>query len=439
MACGDGPSNPVPQGPFTMSIEPAPPCTTVGQPLPSPLIAELTDADGRPASGVLLTFTVTAGDGMVSPASVRTGSDGKGSTTYTCGTRALQFGGVEKVTVAADNLTGPPGVWSIQAGRSAAFSAIRFGAPDSSLAIIGAGPIDLTAVPVDAYGNAIFSGLTINWAIESGGGSLASASTPVGLGGADNRWFIGASTGIQTVLLTVPEVPAFAQKLHVRVLSGSPQVIASAPQQYTVTVGSDLPSPLGVQVVAPGGEPLPRVLVTFLESPLLDSLAMVQGDAYLASRGTAAGQTDGSGHAAASVRFRTVVPSEGPTVTFRADPFLWTGGSTCACTPTWTVTIEPHPAARLVRESGDNQAGVAGQPLGLPVVVHLTDEFDNSVTGTLTWTPSGGGSVAQPSTTTSSDGRSSNTWTLGPAVGTQTLTVTSGAATTTFTAQAAAP
>ena len=44
-----------------------------------------------------------------------------------------------------------------------------------------------------------------------------------------------------------------------------------------------------------------------------------------------------------------------------------------------TGTCEAGPAKSLIVKSGDNQRGVAGQPLLEDVVVHFADEFGNSL------------------------------------------------------------
>ncbi len=54
---------------------------TVGQPLSSPFVALVTDANGNPISGASVTFTVTAGGGTVNPASATSNSQGQASAT----------------------------------------------------------------------------------------------------------------------------------------------------------------------------------------------------------------------------------------------------------------------------------------------------------------------------------------------------------------------
>ena len=60
---------------------------TPGATLPNPLVATVLDPNGNPLSGVTVNFSVTAGGGSVSPASVVTGSDGRASASLTLGTQ----------------------------------------------------------------------------------------------------------------------------------------------------------------------------------------------------------------------------------------------------------------------------------------------------------------------------------------------------------------
>lgn len=59
-----------------------------GAVLPMPLVAQIVDQNGNPVSGATVNFTVTAGGGSVSPASVTTGSNGTASTSLTLGPNA---------------------------------------------------------------------------------------------------------------------------------------------------------------------------------------------------------------------------------------------------------------------------------------------------------------------------------------------------------------
>jgi adhesin/invasin len=69
------------------------------------------------------------------------------------------------------------------------------------------------------------------------------------------------------------------------------------------------------------------------------------------------------------------------------------------------------------------QTGVAGQPLANPVSVHVTDQNNNSIAGAVvSWAVVGaGGSVSAATSTTDLNGNASVTWTVGTAVGVDSL------------------
>jgi hypothetical protein len=72
---------------------------------------------------------------------------------------------------------------------------------------------------------------------------------------------------------------------------------------------------------------------------------------------------------------------------------------------------------------GNQQDGVIGQPLAKALVVLVTDESGDPVSGVqVQWSTQDGGSVSNSVATTGSDGRASVQWTLGPAQGQQTTT-----------------
>ncbi|MDP2957661.1 MAG: Ig-like domain-containing protein, partial [Longimicrobiales bacterium] len=104
---------------------------------------------------------------------------------------------------------------------------------------------------------------------------------------------------------------------------------------------------------------------------------------------------------------------------------------------TATVTARAAAAAVFEKVSGDAQSGAAGDPLKDPLVIAVKDPFANPRPGeALTVAVTGGGSVGSTSATTGSDGRASIVWTLGQALGANTLTVTHALGTVTFTATA---
>jgi len=59
-------------------------------PLPAALSVTAVDVDGRPVSGVVVTWAVTSGDGAVTPTQSTTGANGVASTTDSVGSATLQ-------------------------------------------------------------------------------------------------------------------------------------------------------------------------------------------------------------------------------------------------------------------------------------------------------------------------------------------------------------
>src|SRR5688500_13464191 len=98
-------------------------------------------------------------------------------------------------------------------------------------------------------------------------------------------------------------------------------------------------------------------------------------------------------------------------------------------------------AAGITKVSGDNQSGAPGTELALPLIVEVRDEQGNPISGrAVAWVVgTGGGSVSSETTPTNAEGRATTNWTLGPAVGANSMNaVVSGVGTVTFNATATA-
>jgi len=61
-----------------------------GTPLPAPIAARVTNAQGNPVSGKTVTFAVTRGGGSIAAATVTTDNDGVAQTTWTLGSGAVR-------------------------------------------------------------------------------------------------------------------------------------------------------------------------------------------------------------------------------------------------------------------------------------------------------------------------------------------------------------
>ena len=444
-ACGGEPGGPGDPGgpslaPTTIGLIQSPiDSCTLG--VPTELSALVTDVNGSPVPGVVVTFTVEIGTGTVSPSTAPTNADGIATTVFTC---APQAGASSIVVAGFEGVQQNNARWSLftLAGTLARVDFFVSAQPDSMPIAAGfSQPLTLRGLLRDGFGGS--PPATVEWEISSGGGSLSQHSTE-GLECSifpgtwtllkaycvSNTWTLGAlDPGVQAVRLTSPDAPAFEQHFHVRVLPGPFSLIQEPSSALSGEAGSTLPTPVAVRVLDGNGSPIPRVVVRFLgrgELVPINPADTVWNSDYV--------YTDVNGRAAMQYTFPTKVESTtytiGVTALMIAEDGQWPGAS-------WSLNVLPGAPAQLTLGLGNDQSGTIGQPLGAPLSVVVEDQFGNPVGGqSVTWAvTSGGGSLAE-STTISESGGHQNTWTLGRTPGTQTATASIGGSTVTFTAHA---
>ncbi len=163
------------------------------------------------------------------------------------------------------------------------------------------------------------------------------------------------------------------------------------------TVGQDLPNPLQI-IVTSDGQPAQGMTVTWSASGT--GAAIAPATTTTGTDGLAAAQWTLGQAAGTQMAQATVSGAAGSPVQF-------------------TATAAPGGAATLAGVSGDGQTAEVGQALANPVVVMVTDQFGNPVSGTaVQWAVTGGGGTVSPASGTSdAQGRVSATWTLGMTVG----------------------
>jgi len=86
--------------------------------------------------------------------------------------------------------------------------------------------------------------------------------------------------------------------------------------------------------------------------------------------------------------------------------------------------IVPVASTLTVVAGSNNQVGIAGQALPVPITVHVLDQNGNPIPGAVvSWTIIGAsGTVSSPTSTTNASGDASVIWTLGTVAGTDSLT-----------------
>lgn len=188
----------------------------LGTVVSTPPSVKVTDADGNPVSGVGVTFAVSGGGGSVTGASQSTNAFGIAAVgSWTLGTLSFLS---NTLTATAVGLSGSPVRFfasgtTVPAGAATTI-AIDFG--DSQVAAVGtAVATPPTVVVTDANGRGV-PGVTVTFAVASGGGTITGA-TPQTSGGfaTVGSWTLGPNPGTNTLTASVPG------------LSGSPVTITA--------------------------------------------------------------------------------------------------------------------------------------------------------------------------------------------------------------------
>jgi hypothetical protein len=172
-----------------------------GQPLPQPLVVVATDALGNPIAGLGVEFTVVQGGGNVQPASSTTGPDGRAATVFTLGAQDCSPQQVDARVTGSDtrvsfvaNAGGPAGCLVIVTGNAQTASAGAAVPQPPAVRLV-----DGTGAPI--------AGVTVEFAVASGGGNVVGASAITDAAGlaAVGGWSLG-SGGVNTLAATVPSL-----------------------------------------------------------------------------------------------------------------------------------------------------------------------------------------------------------------------------------------
>jgi hypothetical protein len=268
-------------------------------------------------------------------------------------------------------------------------------------------PIQVQAV--EAYSNAPFPGVTITFSDGGKGGSFNPPSATTGNNGvvsttytlpakAGTYTLTASSVGFGNLTLTATGIPGPA----VRIIN------AGGPGQ-TGTVGTVLPTLLGVTVQDANKNGVPGVTVSFSDGGKGGVLT------------PASAVTDSAGKARTSYRLPTV-----------AGKYYVSASSPGLNTLKFGETAVAGAPATVVIVSGDNQSTTVNTALPQPLVVKVKDQFGNAVSGTLVSFTAPSGSFTGSPATTDTAGNASVTYTAGAVVGPVTITATAGSATVQF-------
>jgi alpha-tubulin suppressor-like RCC1 family protein len=204
----------------------------VGALLPDPLVVRAIDQDGQPVSGIVITWSVVTGGGVVTPADGTSDADGLTSTSFrlgsTLGTQSV------RALIAGSNST--PITFNATATAAPA-SMIAIASGDNQTGVVQTQlPADLTVKVTDAFGNAK-EGITVFYNILLGNGTLSAATAQSDAAGlARVKWTLGPLASTQRVSAQIPgAVPVIFDA------TGTP----AAPAIVTVVSGNNQSAPPG--------------------------------------------------------------------------------------------------------------------------------------------------------------------------------------------------
>jgi leishmanolysin/Big-like domain-containing protein len=365
--------------------------------------------------------------GTIQGASVTWSTGNPAVATVTSGGLAASVGnGTTQITAHAGAVSGSATVTVAQS----AFFVTKVGG-DNQSGTVGAQLAQALAAQVtDSLGNPV-SGVTVTFAVTSGGGSLTSTSVLTdGSGNATTLWTIGTSTS------TLQRVSASSGAATAAVFSATPTagppktVVKQAGDNQKVGVSTAAPIKPAVLVTDQFGNTVSGATVTFTAGASGGSVTGGTVQTNASGVGTVGGWT-ASASPGTDTLFATVT---GAGITGNPAVFLMTAAT-------------PGAPASVVVQAGDGQTGLEGFALNFAPAVLVRDTANIPVSGaTVTFAAAtGGGSVTGGVVLTGSDGVATvGSWVMGgsPGANTMTATVTGGGITgnpVTFSATSAAP
>jgi adhesin/invasin len=232
---------------------------TVNTAVATPPSVIVRDLAGNPIGGASVTFAVVSGGGSVTGATATTNAGGIATVgAWTLGTtagantlRASSTSG--SVTFSATGVAGPATQIAVSAGNNQ--SAVVGGSP----------PAEPRVIVRDAFNNPK-SGVTVTWAVASGGGSITGATSITNTNGLATvgSWTLGTTAGPNTITASSPGLTGSPVTFTATATPGAPtQMTVNAGNGQTASAGAAVATPPSVLVRDQYGNPVSGVTVTF--------------------------------------------------------------------------------------------------------------------------------------------------------------------------------
>jgi hypothetical protein len=359
-------------------------------PLPSVLV---TNNGGKPVPNAPVSFTIDAGNGQLTEASVMTDEQGVAATGWT-------YGDVEGDNILTASLgTIPPVHFKVHTNAGSPASMTKLN--DEQSGVVGESLALPVAVIVDNKLGRPVEGATVQFTALDGS-VLAAGATTVSVatdadGRAETPWALGTSPGAYTLTASVGTVPAVT--FSATATAGAPYTLTATGDAQSGTVDAILPAPIVITLRDRYGNAISGQSVTY--APQKGGAASPASDLT-----SSAGQS--------STQWKL------PTVAGPASLLVTAGG----LTTTITATANPGAPAQIDKmASSDNQSANTGSELPQPISVSVRDAFLNPVPNVaVTFAPASGSVSASP-VATDLLGQANAVWTMGTTVGPTTMAV----------------
>ena len=373
-----------------------------GEALANPYVVEVRDQYDAPLAGVTVTFALLTGGGSLSATTATTDENGRAESTLTLGsapgtnTVEASVEGISRTEVFSAEANLPPPV----------ATALSIVSGDIQTGFTGEALASAFVVEVRDQYDATMAGVTVTFALLTGGGSLsATTATTDENGRAESTLTLGSEPGTNTVEASVEGISrreVFSAEASLPPPVATSLSIVSGDNQEELT-GETLANPFVIEVRDQYDAPLAGVTVTF---------ALPTGGGSLSSEMV---MTDANGRAESTL----TLGSEPGTNTVEVS----VEGISQMAVFSAEAGLPPPVATALSIVSGHNQNGLTGEALANPFVIGVRDQYDAPLAGvTVTFALlTGGGSLSATTATTDANGRAESTLTLGSAPGTNTV------------------
>jgi adhesin/invasin len=377
------------------------------------------DDHNNPIGGVTVTFAVASGGGSATSLIAITDASGIATVgSWTLGSAP----GVNTLTATSIGLLGSPATF-VATGNAGPATTIAINAGNNQTATVGTAVAIAPSVIVKDASNNPIGGVTVTFAVASGGGSASVLSAMTNVSGIATvgSWTLGSAPGANTLTATAAGLTGSPLTFTATGTAGAAtQIAINAGNNQTGTVGTAVAIAPSVIVKDASNNPIGGVTVTFAVASGGGSVTPLSATTDASGIATAGSWTLGSAPGVNTLT-ATSVGLLGSPVTF-------------------TATGNAGPATTIAINAGNNQTATVGTAVAIAPSVIVKDASNNPIGGvTVTFAvASGGGSVTPFSAMTNVSGIATvGSWTLGAVSGVNTLTATAAGLTgspVTFTA-----